>query len=94
MRVKTKITNLSIRSLPDEFALWEGPDNFFNVFRSSQAIRCPFLISMHSRIIPQVDAKSKAQSMYLGMDKKAMSIYAKYFPGTRETALEWKKIRG
>ncbi|MBU0744902.1 MAG: type IV secretion system protein TraC [Gammaproteobacteria bacterium] len=92
-RISTKITNLSIRSLPDEFALWESPDNFFNVFRASQAIRCPFLISMHIRMIPQVDAKSKAQSMYLGMDKKAKSAYAKYFSGTQETALEWKKIR-
>ncbi|EKD45289.1 MAG: Protein TraC, partial [uncultured bacterium] len=92
-RIKTKITNLSIRTLPDEFALWESPDNFFNVFRASQAIRCPFLISMHARLIPQVDAKSKAQSMYLSMDKKARSVYAKYVSGTQETALEWKKIR-
>src|SRR3972149_6141229 len=90
---KTKITNLSIRNLPDEFALWESPDNFFNVFRSSQAIRCPFLISMHARLIPQADAKTKAQSMYLDMYKKANSVYAKYFSGTQETALEWKKIR-
>jgi len=90
---RTKITNLSIRTLPDEFALWESPDNFFNVFRSSQAIRCPFLISMHARLIPQADAKSKAQNMYLDMYKKANSVYAKYFSGTQETALEWKKIR-
>lgn len=92
-RIRTKVTNLSIRSLPDEFALWESPDNFFNVFRSSQAIRCPFLISMHMRLIPQAEAKSKAQSMFLGMDKKAKSVYAKYFSGTQEAALEWKKIR-
>jgi conjugal transfer ATP-binding protein TraC len=92
-RIRTKITNLSIRGLPDEFALWEGADNFFNVFRSSQAIRCPFLISMHMRLIPQVDAKSKAQSMYLSMSKKANSAYAKYISGTQETALEWKKMR-
>ena len=92
-RIRTKITNLSIRGLPDEFALWEGADNFFNVFRSSQAIRCSFLISMHMRLIPQVDAKSKAQSMYLSMDKKARSAYAKYISGTQETALEWKKMR-
>jgi conjugal transfer ATP-binding protein TraC len=91
--IHTKITNLSIRSLPDEFALWESPDNFFNVFRSSQAIRCPFLISMHMRLIPQAEAKSKAQSMYLSMDKKAKSAYAKYISGTQETALEWKKMR-
>jgi conjugal transfer ATP-binding protein TraC len=90
---KTKITNLSIKSLPDEFALWENPDNFFNVFRASQAIRCPFLISMHARLIPQASAKTKAQSVYLGTSKKADSIYAKYFPGTKEAALEWKKIR-
>ncbi|CAL7962409.1 hypothetical protein GAMM_30028 [Gammaproteobacteria bacterium] len=37
-RIRTKLTSLSIRNLPDEFALWESPDNFFNVFRSSQAI--------------------------------------------------------
>lgn len=92
-RARTKITNLSLRTLPDEFALWESPDNFFNVFRATQAIRCPFLISMHMRLIPQVDAKRKAQSMYLGMDKKAKSAYAKYISGTEETALEWKKIR-
>ena len=90
---KTKITNLSIRSLPDEFALWESPDNFFNVFRSSQAIRCPFLISMHMRLIPQAEAKTKAQSTFLGTYKKAESVYARYFPGTKEAALEWKKIR-
>ncbi len=88
-RIQTKITNLSIRTLPDEFALWQSADNFFNVFRASQAIRCPFLISMHARLIPQVDAKSKAQSMYLGMDKKARSAYAKYISGTQETAMEW-----
>ena len=92
-RIRTQVTNLSIRSLPDEFALWESPDNFFNVFRSSQAIRCPFLISMHMRLIPQVEAKSKAQSMYLSMSKKASSAYAKYISGTQETALEWKKMR-
>ncbi|CAL7962401.1 conjugal transfer ATP-binding protein TraC [Gammaproteobacteria bacterium] len=45
------------------------------------------------RLIPQVDAKSKAQSMYLSMDKKAKSAYAKYISGTQETALEWKKMR-
>ena len=90
---KTKITNLSLKNLPDEFALWESPDNFFNVFRASQAIRCPFLISMHARLIPQANAKTKAQGMYLGTDKKARSVYAKYFPGTQEAALEWKKIR-
>ena len=92
-RIRTKITNLSLRALPDEFALWESPNNFFNVFRASQAIRCPFLISMHVRLIPQVDAKNKAQSMYLDMDKKDNSAYAKYISGTKETALEWKKIR-
>lgn len=90
---KTKITNLSIRNLPDEFALWESPDNFFNVFRASQAIRSPFLISMHARLIPQAEAKSKAQSRYLTIEKKANSVYAKYFSGTKEAALEWKKIR-
>lgn len=92
-RIRTKITNLSLRSLPDEFALWQSPDNFFNVFRASQAIRCPFLISMHARLIPQADAKSKAQSMYLEMSKKANSAYAKYISGTQETAAEWKKMR-
>lgn len=92
-RIRTKITNLSLRILPDEFALWESPDNFFNVFRGSQAIRCPFLISMHLRLIPQVDAKNKAQSMYLSMDKKAKSAYAKYISGTEDTAQQWKKLR-
>ena len=92
-RTLTKITNLSIRSLPDEFCLWEGPDNFFNVFRSSQAIKCPFLISMNMRLVPQAQAKSKSQSMYLGMEKKAKSVYAKYISGTQEAAAEWKKIR-
>ena len=90
---QTKITNLSLRALPEEFALWQSPDNFFNVFRSSQAIRCPFLISMHARLIPQVKAKSNAQSMYLNIDKKANSVYAKYISGTKDAALEWKKIR-
>ena len=90
---KTKITNLSLKSLPDEFALWKTPDNFFNVFRASQAIRCPFLISMHARLVPQAEAKNKAQGMYLGTEKKANSVYAKYFAGTRDAALEWKKIR-
>ena len=92
-KITTKVTSLSIRNLPDEFALWESPDNFFNVFRASQAIRCPFLISMHARMVPQTEAKNKAQGMYLNMDKKARSVYAKYFSGTQETALEWKKIR-
>lgn len=92
-RVVTKVTNLSLRGLPSEFALWQTPDNFFNVFRASQAIRCPFMISMHLRLEPAQTAKSNAQRRFLGMDRKANSSYAKYFPGTRETALEWKKIR-
>lgn len=92
-RVVTKITNLSIRALPDEFSLWEAPDNFFNVFRSSQAVKCPFLISIHLRLVPQANAKTKSQSMYLNIDKKANSPYAKYISGTKETAAEWKKIR-
>lgn len=92
-RIRTKITNLSIRTLPDEFALWQSPNNFFNVFRASQAIRCPFLISVHLRLIPSQEAKAKAQSTYLSMAKKANSIYAKYISGTQETAAEWKKIR-
>ena len=91
--VVTKITNLSWRSLPEEFALWQSPDNFFNVFRASQAIRCPFLISMHARLIPQAEAKTTAQNRYLEMEKKAKSAYAKYIAGTQETAAEWKKIR-
>ncbi|MEI8055421.1 MAG: type IV secretion system protein TraC [bacterium] len=92
-RIRTKITNLSIRSLPDELTLCESPNSFFNVFRSSQAIRCPFLISMHARLIPQAEAKAKAQREFLQMFKKAESVYARYFPGTKEAALEWKKIR-
>lgn len=92
-RTQTKITNLSIRSLPEEFALWQSADNFFNVFRASQAIRCTFLISMHARLIPQVKAKSHAQRMFLDIDKKARSTYAKYISGTQEMAREWKKIR-
>ncbi len=92
-RVTTKITNLSLRGLPSEFALWQSPDNFFNVFRASQAIRCPFVISMHLRLEPTQAAKSNAQRRFLGMDRKANSPYAKYFSGTTETALEWKKIR-
>lgn len=92
-RINTKITNLSLRTLPDKFALWMSADNFFNVFRASQAIRCPFLISMHARLIPQAEAKGRAQSKYLSMLKKAQSPYAKYISGTKETAEEWKKIR-
>jgi len=92
-RVCTKITNLSLRTLPDKFALWMSADNFFNIFRASQAIRCPFLISMHARLIPHAEAKSKAQSKYLSLQKKAQSAYAKYISGTQETAAEWKKLR-
>lgn len=89
----TCITNLSLRNLPECFALWMSADNFFNIFRSSQAIRCPFLISVHVRLIPQMEAKNRAQSRYLSMHKKAQTIYAKYISGTQETAAEWKKIR-
>jgi len=92
-KVDTLITNLSLRNLPEKFSLWMSADNFFNVFRASQAIRCPFLISMHTRLIPQVEAKNRAQSRYLSMQKKAQSVYAKYISGTQETAAEWKKIR-
>ena len=87
------ITNLSIKTLPDEFRLWQTPDSFFNVFRASQAIRCPFLISMHIRLIPQLKAKNDAQRNFLSMSKKARSVYAKFFSGTEEAAEEWREIR-
>ena len=35
---------------------WLNYDNFYNVFRASQAIRCPFLISFHCRLIPSLKA--------------------------------------
>jgi conjugal transfer ATP-binding protein TraC len=91
-RVCTKITNLSLRNLPDKFALWMSADNFFNIFRASQAIRCPFLISMHARLVPQAEAKTKVKSRYLGILRKANSVYAKHFSGTKKAAEEWEKI--
>ena len=89
----TSVINLSLKTLPDQFALWMGADNFCNVFRLTQAIQCPFCISLHIRLVPQVQAKTNAQRKYLSLQKKAESVYAKYIAGTTQAAAEWKKIR-
>lgn len=91
--VNTEITNLSVRRFPEKYALWMGADNFVNVFRATQAITCPFLISVSFRLVPKEIAKTQAQRRFLDLDKKARSVYAKYIAGTSQTAEEWKRLR-
>jgi len=88
-----KVVSLSYRELPEEFALWMGADNICNVFRATRAITCPFLISVHAKMVPSVKAKTNAQRKYLSFDKKAKSTFAKYISGTTEAANEWKTLR-
>ena len=92
-RAKATLINLSVRNLPDEFSLWMGADNFCNVFRATQSIECPFLLSMHFKLMPHANAKSRANRKYFDLDKKANSVFAKIIPGTTKAAAEWKKIR-
>ena len=89
----TKVVSLSYRKLPEKFALWMGADNICNVFRATRGITCPFLISVHAKMVPSVQAKTNAQRKYLSFDKKAKSAFAKYISGTTEAAGEWKKLR-
>ena len=91
--VHTRVINLSLTTLPDEFALWMSADNFNNVFRASQGIACPFILSWHFKLMPQAQAKGLANRKYLDRDKKAHSPFARLIPGTVKAAAEWKKIR-
>lgn len=92
-RMQSKIVNLSLKELPDKFALWMSADNFCNILHVAQSIRCPFLISFYIKLIPQHLAKNLAQDKYRELSKKASSPYAKIISGTTHAAEEWKKIR-
>ena len=91
--VQSKIINLSLKELPDKFALWMSADNFCNILHVAQSIRCPFLISFYIKLIPQHLAKNLAQDKYRELSKKASSPYARIISGTTDAAQEWKKIR-
>ena len=91
--IQSKIINLSLKELPDKFALWMSADNFCNILHVAQSIRCPFLISFYIKLIPQHLAKNLAQDKYRELSKKASSPYARIIAGTTDAAQEWKKIR-
>ena len=90
---RSRLVSLSIEKMPEEFALWMGPDSFCSAFNAAKAITCPFVISVSARIDPQVNSKALASRKFFDLDKKANSAFAKFIPGTVEAAAEWKQVR-
>lgn len=89
----TRAVSLSVNKFPDRFALWMTPDLFCNLFRSEKGITCPFLMTLHARLIPQSQAKQLAGRKFFSLDKRARAPYAKFVTGTVEGAHEWKHLR-
>ena len=89
----TDIVALSLKTLPDELALWAQADHVANIFKPALGIPCPFVISVHFKGEPLEKSKLKAFRKATSYEKKANSPYAKLIPGTVAAAADWKTIR-
>ena len=87
------LVNLSLERLPNQFALWQTPDSYFNLTKPQDAIGCPFLISLHFRLEPYAKSKDEAQKKFLKNDKMANSPMGRIFASYQGLAQDWGAIR-
>lgn len=90
---KQHVVSLSLKSLPEETALWRQADNFANIFKVNNSIPCPFVIRVGFKVLPQEKSKMRALRKTTDLERKANSPYAKWIPGTTQAYMDWKRIR-
>ena len=92
-QTQTTLVNLSLERLPDQFALWQTSDNYFNLSKPGNAIGCPFLISLHFRLEPFAKSKDRAHKRFRENDKMANSPMGKLFTSYKYQAQDWSGVR-
>lgn len=76
---RADIVALSLRTLPDEVALWTQADNFSNMLKPSIGIPCPFVISLHFKCEPKEKSKLQALRKANGYEKKPILLMQNSF---------------
>lgn len=89
----TRTVNLSLRSLPFEFALGMVADLYADIANGQNAIQCPFIMTMNFEVQPLSTSKAKSSRKLAGKRRIAGNAKLRdFFPLIDEDIQEWDFI--
>lgn len=84
--------NLKLHKFPEQFALWQTPDLFSNLYEAKKNISCPFLISVAIHGKNQTKMRAKAKSMTYSLNKNNNGIQNFMNPFLKDELNDWTEV--
>lgn len=89
---KNILINCKIQKYPKEFALWQGPDLFANLYKAEKSIACPFMISFSIHGVNQNKMRGQAKQKAYSLQKNNNAIQNFINPYLQDEVSEWSEI--
>jgi conjugal transfer ATP-binding protein TraC len=86
---KAVIVNCHLHKYPEQFALWQTPDLFANLYKAQKNISCPMLIAFAIHGQNQSKMRAKAKSNAYGLSQSNNGIQNFINPHFQEELRDW-----
>lgn len=89
---KSMLVNCGIKKYPEEFALWQTPDLFSNIYKVQKNISCPFVISftLMGKSQTKMAASSKTKAYNLAKSNNAIQNFIN--PYHQDELSDWSAV--
>ena len=87
-----RIVNCGLYKYPKQFAIWQNPDLFANLYKAQKSISCPFVISLSFIKINQTKAAAMAKSKSYNLQKSNNGIQNFINPFLQDEIADWTDI--
>lgn len=84
----------SVKRFPSRMALWQMNDSIGHLFRAMDQMVCPFLISLHLRLVPHEKANAMVAFNSLNKERNMKGDATKLMPSVGQQAMDFSYLKG